>query len=76
MKKLFMMLASASMMCMVACSGDKSQTSATEESPATEPVVETLSPAEANSKAGKEFIAGLVKADSTVTVTPSGLAYK
>lgn len=76
MKKLFMMFATSAMICMVACSGDKSQTSATQEAPATEPVVEALSPAEANSKAGKEYIANLMKADSTVMVTPSGLAYK
>lgn len=74
-----MMFAASAMMCMVACSGDNSGKTSTQETvPAQEsaPVVEQLSSAESNSKAGKEFIAELVKSDSTIAVTPSGLAYK
>lgn len=68
-----MMFAVSAMMCMVACSGDKSGKTSSQE---TTPAVEQLSPAERNSKAGKEYIANLMKADSTVMITPSGLAYK
>ncbi len=72
MKRLFMFFAASAMMFMVACSGDKSQNAASGDTPA----VEKLTPAQAGSKAGKEFIENLQKSDSTVNVTPSGLGYK
>lgn len=76
MKKLLMMFAASAMMFMVSCSGDKSGKAASGETESEAPAVETLTPAEANFKAGKEYIENLRKSDSTVMVTPSGLAYK
>lgn len=74
MKKLFMMFAASATMVMVACSGDKSQKNT--EAAETQTPVETLTPAQANSQKGKEYIENLQKTDSTVSVTQSGLAYK
>lgn len=76
MKKFFIMFAASAMMFMVACSGDKSQKGASDDAAEAAPVVETLTPAQAGFKAGKEYIENLQKSDSTVKVTPSGLAYK
>ncbi len=75
MKKLFMMFAASAMLCMVACSGGNSGQSDDESEAAPAPET-TMSPAQINSIAGKEYIANLQKQDSTVMVTPSGLGYK
>lgn len=71
-----MIFAASAMMFMVACSGNKSQNAASGDSAEAAPAVEKLTPAQAGSKAGKEFIEKLQASDSTVKVTPSGLAYR
>lgn len=77
MKKLFIMFATSAMMFMGACSGDKSQKGTSDDAAEATPVVEQpLTPAQAGFKAGKEYIENLQKSDSTVKVTPSGLAYR
>ena len=78
MKKSFLCLALAALMIgAYSCSSDSnkaaSETSSTE---TLKPVEPRLTPGQKNSKAGKEYIENLVKTDSTVKVTESGLAYK
>lgn len=76
MKKIFTMIAASAMITMIACSGDKTQNAKTDETSPESSVVPSLTPSEANSIAGKEYIENLQKSDSTVMITSSGLAYK
>lgn len=78
MKKSILCLALASlMMGAYSCSNDANK--AAKETSSTEtlkPVEPRLTPGQKNSKEGKEYIQNLLKKDSTVKVTESGLAYK